>query len=580
MNIKLIKLYSRPEIFKPIIFKSGINIVLGQKVENSEQIQGKKNNGVGKSLSIEFINFCLLKEYNESRVSLIPKTLFSEVPEIILDLKINDTLFSIHRKMDESENITIFENNEEHVFETLNDARNYLNKFIGYDRKYQKTPTFRELLSPIIRDENTGFNNILLSNAGFSNNIPPNVRPHLYFFGLSLEIYEKIKKIIKDFDDTKTVVNNIKKSLNCTTIKQINDERAILNSLNDEVEKMQKTIESFKTMDSFKQVQDEIISIETDLDILKTQRKTIKSEIKKIETVPEYEDIKDDEIVMLYNIFKEGLGDKISKSLEQVQSFKKKIDDFQQSIVKEHYENLNNTLRSLNSQIRDLDDLYSEKIKIISDKGMLSDLKTSFKIYDQKNKELSEKRYKIGEYDKYSTKKEQLAQRHNDELLNLKKLLDDNQEVIKSFETTILNMHEEIMGNKEAYFRIDTTKNKNVLDFDLRIKDDGSYSTNRLKVFMYDFSILFNEYTQKNSLNLLIHDNVFQVDNDSLIRCLNLLQKYNEYEEEFQYIFTMNRDILDVEEIKSVITLDIDENKIASFTKEEPFLGKSYRETK
>jgi len=58
------------------------------------------------------------------------------------------------------------------------------------------------------------------------------------------------------------------------------------------------------------------------------------------------------------------------------------------------------------------------------------------------------------------------------------------------------------------------------------------------------------------------------------------LQKYNAYEEEFQYIFTMNRDILDVEEIKSAITLDINENKIASFTKEEPFLGKSYRETK
>ena len=580
MKIRLIKLYSNPEIFKTIIFKNGINIILGQKVENSEQIQGKKNNGVGKSLSIEFINFCLLKEYNESRVSLIPKNIFNEPPEIILELEINDIPFSIHRKIDETNNVVIFENHQENVFETLNDARNFLNKFIGYDNKYQKTPSFRELLLPIIRDEKTGFNNILLSNAGINNNIPPNIRPHLYFFGINLEIFEKIKRIIKDLEDTRTVLSKIKRSLNCSTAKQINDERAILNSLNDEVEKMQKTIESFKTMESFKQIQDEIINLENDLDILKTQRKTIKSEIKKIETIPEYEDIKDDDIVMLYNIFKEGLGDKISKSLEQVQSFKKKIDDFQQSIVKEHYESLNNTLRSVNSKIRELDNLYSEKIQIISNKGMLSDLKTSFKIYDQKNKELSEKRYKIGEYDKYSSQKEQLSKRHNDELLKLKTLLDDNNDIIKSFETTILNMHEEIMGNKEAYFRIDTTKNKNILDFDLRIKDDGSYSTNRLKVFMYDFAILFNEYTKKNSPHLLIHDNVFQVDNDSLVRCLNLLQKYNEFEDEFQYIFTMNRDILDVEEIKSAIKLDIDKNKIASFTKDKPFLGKSYREIK
>ena len=580
MKIRLLKLYSKPQVFKPIIFKNGINIILGEKVENSEQVQGKKNNGVGKSLAIEFINFCLLKEYTESRVSLIPKSIFNEIPEIILELEINGILFSIHRKIDDSSNIIIFENNKEKVFDTLNDARNFLNKFVGYDKKFQKAPTFRELLSPIIRDENTGFSNILLSNAGINNNIPPTIRPHLYFFGINLEIFENIKKIIKALDETKTVLTKIKKSLNCTTIKQINDERAILNSLNDEVDKMQKTIESFKTMESFKQIQDEIINIENDLDILKAQRKTIKSEIKKIETIPEYEDIKDNEIILLYNIFKEGLGDKISKSLEQVQAFKKKIDDFQQSIVKEHYENLNNTLRSINSQIRELDNLYSEKIKIISDRGMLSDLKTSFKIYDQKNKELSEKRYKIGEYDKYSNQKEQLSKKHNDELLKLKKQLEDNQNIIKSFEATILDMHEEIMGNKEAYFRIDTTKNKNVLDFDLRIKDDGSYSMNRLKVFIYDFSILFNEYTQKNSPNLLIHDNVFQVDNDSLVRCLNLLQKYNVFDEDFQYIFTMNRDILDVKEIKSSINLDIDENKIASFTKETPFLGKPYREIK
>ena len=60
--IKLKKLYSEPSIFDPIEFESGINIILGERSESSN-----KTNGVGKSMSIEFINFCLLKKVSESR---------------------------------------------------------------------------------------------------------------------------------------------------------------------------------------------------------------------------------------------------------------------------------------------------------------------------------------------------------------------------------------------------------------------------------------------------------------------------------------------------------------------------------
>ena len=580
MKIKLIKLYSEPQIFNPIEFKDGINIILGQKVENSDSIQFKKNNGVGKSLLIEFLNFCLLKDYSDSRISLIPENFFAEIPEIILDLIINNKFFSIHRKIGEKKDIFIYEENTKNTFESVIDARLFLNKYIEYDNKYQKVPSFREIISTIIRDENTGFNNILISNAGIKNNIPANIKPHLYFFDIKLETYEKIKKIINNLDSINNNLKQIRKSLNCTTTKQINDERAKLNSLNYEVEKMQKAIENFKTMDSFKQIQDEIVEIENKLDILKIQRKVVKSEINKIESIPEYESIDDNEIAMLYNIFKEDLGDKILKSLEQVKKFKNKIDTFQQSIIQKHYESLNCKLESINNKIKNLNDTYSEKMKIISEKGILKDLKTGFKIYDQKNKDLSEKRYKIGEFDRFTDSKEKLNNEYGEELLNLRKILDEKQYIIKSFETTILNIHEYIMGNKEAYFGININKNKDILNFDLRIKADGSFSTNRLKIFIYDLAILFNENTKKNSPNIIIHDNIFQVDNDSLIRCLNLLEKFNSFNEDFQYIFTINRDILDLKEIKAELKLNIDKNRIAYFTKETPFLYKSYTELK
>jgi uncharacterized protein YydD (DUF2326 family) len=64
------KIWSEDEAFKPIIFKPGINLIVGDASKDDEgNVSSEKRNGAGKSLSIELINFCLLKRENESRIS-------------------------------------------------------------------------------------------------------------------------------------------------------------------------------------------------------------------------------------------------------------------------------------------------------------------------------------------------------------------------------------------------------------------------------------------------------------------------------------------------------------------------------
>ena len=76
-RVKLIKLYSIPKIFDDIIFKDGLNMILGEKCDENNPT-GRKTNGVGKSICIEFINFCLLKEYDKSRIAKIPPTILND----------------------------------------------------------------------------------------------------------------------------------------------------------------------------------------------------------------------------------------------------------------------------------------------------------------------------------------------------------------------------------------------------------------------------------------------------------------------------------------------------------------------
>ena len=54
---KLISLESPSGLFQPIIFKDGLNIILGRY-----STTGKDINGIGKTTIINFIDFCLLSD--------------------------------------------------------------------------------------------------------------------------------------------------------------------------------------------------------------------------------------------------------------------------------------------------------------------------------------------------------------------------------------------------------------------------------------------------------------------------------------------------------------------------------------
>lgn len=77
------KLYSSDDsFFEPIPFENGFNLILGERSEGSE-----KRNGVGKSISIEFINFCLLKDIDKSRLKFLPKSIVEKSSPIFLDVE-------------------------------------------------------------------------------------------------------------------------------------------------------------------------------------------------------------------------------------------------------------------------------------------------------------------------------------------------------------------------------------------------------------------------------------------------------------------------------------------------------------
>ena len=578
-RIRLNRLYSENNVFEEISFHDGVNIILGEKFDD-RSVKGRKTNGVGKSMSIEFLDFCFLSDYDKSRIAKIPKEVFPLEENVILDLDIGTEAVTIKRNRKQADKPVIIRADKQVSFDKIQDARDYLTGIIFSELNGKKVPSFRKLFSILMRDERSEFTDIIKCHD-LTKKIPDDLSVHLFLLGFSLEAYNNTIETIKEIEAVSTVIKKEKKELTQDGRKKISDVRAELNALEDELKKLEDAIESFKTNETFDSMEADLIELEDLLDQLRKRQKALRYDYEKIRKMPKPEQIDDREIELVYNQFKSELGNAVVKSLNEVVGFKNKIEEFQRMLVNQKAKELESQLKSIAEQIRILDDEYSEKLKVIDKKGVLKNLKVSLKIYETKKESISHTKFLFEEYEKNEKKKRLLNLQKTQQLMEIDSEIEENKEIIDDFTDTILQIHEFIMGNKECSFSIQTVdkaRRKKPVELILRIYDDGSHSVDRTKVFIYDMALLFNQYTRDRHPLFLVHDNIFDVDQDTLVQCLNYLYKQEEQYQDFQYILTLNRDKIESEEQRKLIKMDIDEHQVAVFTKEKKFLRRNYQE--
>lgn len=578
-RIRLNRLYSENNIFEEITFHDGVNIILGDKYDD-RSVKGRKTNGVGKSMSIEFLDFCFLNDYEKSRIVKIPKEVFPVEENVILDLDIGQETVTIKRNRKQADKPILIREGKTVSFDKIQDARDYLTGIIFSKLNGKKVPSFRNLFSILMRDERSEFTDIIKCHD-LTKKIPDDLSAHLYLLGFSLEAYKNTIETIREIEAVSTVLTKEKKELTQDGKKKISDVRAELNALEDELQKLEDAIESFKTNESFNAMKADLIELEDLLDQLRKRQKALRYDYEKIRKMPKPEQIDDREIKLVYNQFKNDLGNAIVKSLNEVVGFKNKIEEFQRMLVNQKAKELESQLKNIAEQIRILDDEYSEKLKVIDKKGILKNLKVSLKIYEAKKEATSNTKFLFEQYQKNEKKKRMLNLQKTQQLMEIDDEIEQNKKIIDDFTDTILQIHEFIMGNKECSFSIQTidkARRKTPVELTLRIYDDGSHSVDRTKVFIYDMALLFNQYTRDRHPLFLVHDNIFDVDQDTLVQCLNYLYKQEEQYQDFQYILTLNRDKIESEEQRKLIQMNIDEHQVAVFTKKKKFLGRDYQE--
>lgn len=587
--IRLEKLYSHPQKFTPIEFTDGVNLILGEKVQEGEihNRKDRKTNGVGKSMSIEFLNFCLLKDSKDSRVMKVPFDKFPEETEVRLDLRICRQKLTIGRTKKDPDKPSIEVDGKRTQFTSVADATQYLSELYDRERGEEERdeeverPSFRDMLGPLIRDEDSEFKDIL-GCFDVSKRIPPAelIRPHLYFFGIKASLVRDIRQLIIKLEESGKTASYLKGRLTDGGKKRVGDVKSELNALERELERAEVALDNFKTDPILQQNKGEIMRFEAQIEDRRIKQAALRVELHRIESMPRMEAINIADIQMVYDKFKAGLGPLVAKSLEEVVDFKQKIEKYQSSLFEGRTKEIRKELGELAEQLSDLDDKKAALLKDTDTSGLLQDLRAGFSIYSQKKEALANTVSNLQEFENVERNMDSDRLKKDGLFSQLSARIFEITNIVKSFNDTLVTLHEYIMGTAKVSFDIETIKSpksKQVVRFELRAGDDGSHSVDRTKVFMYDMGLMLNEYTRKNHPMFLIHDNIFDVDQDTLVQCLNFLAE-SEKSNDFQYILTLNRDKIENEEQRKEIKLDIDKHVRARFTRQKNFLGVEYQE--
>lgn len=564
------RLYTEPATIEPVIFDAGVNVILGESDDTSS-----KNNGVGKSLCIEFLNFALLKRKSESRVAKIPKATFDPSIFICVDFRMNGSRYTIKRSLEHSERPRIVLDGQETNFAKIEDATHFLTSRMFPDGK---TPPvgFREILGPLIRDERSEFKSIV-SCFDTKFRIPDNYAPHLMLLGIDLGIYRVIKDIQKELDAIGTEEGRIKDSVQLVRQKNLDEARSDLNVLDEEVEAIREGIDALENSPAYEIVKGEILDIEDQMAELRSRKEVLVRRSASLAPIAVEPNIDSDEVRDFYDQMRSGLGTSIVRELDEVLAFKAKIEQFQRHLLDEKSRVLQVEIRDINKQLAELDRRYAKLVSVLNQEGQLRNLRQTYASFQAKSDELGQLKGFFSRYDQLLVEKQAKKTEIEKEKLRLQESILIADDRVRSFEKTILLIHQFIQGNRRASFEVRTTTKKQVVEIILRIDDDGSHSVEREKVFIYDIALLLNDFSKVRHPGLLVHDNIFDVDDDTLQKSLEFILTRAAFDDEQQYILTLNLDR--VQHCRDEVWYEeLERSVVATFTKSNRFLKTHYQE--
>lgn len=477
--MRLISLSASEPTFKTVVFnKSGASFILA-KQEKPEQFDNSKTyNGVGKSLLIALIDFCL----GASTRNKITKSLHQTLPcwHFILKIEIDNQLYTAVRHTDKPEQISL--NNEQL---TLTDFCSKLEKLCFEIPTGFQYLSFRSLLPFFIRPSKQSYINY---DEPTKTGTPYQKQLYnAFLLGLDVTLSQTKMDLKKQIDETNKLHKNIK---NDPILKQFfegyRDSSLALADLNEKIEKIELDLQKFEIADDYYHIKQEADDIKSNLD--KTQNKIILRSIN-VDSINQSlkisPDVNRSDIQNIYDESKLVFQLDIETQLIELEKFYHDLTVNRTKRLQQQKHEIINELKELEGQFTSLKENFDSHMKFLDAHQALDVFtKMSSRLADlQQNREKLQGYEKLQhdyEQKKTSLKKDMLSQ-SEETTTYLEQVRDDINKIMEYFRTLVKRFYPASLAGITV--RNNDGKNQIRYDIEAKIQSDSSDGINSVKLF-------------------------------------------------------------------------------------------------
>lgn len=564
--MQLIRVYSNKESFQTVKFnENGLNFIVARQKELGASEKGKTYNGVGKSLLVRIIHFCM-----EAKVKGY-KSFCDNLPgwEFYVDFSIGNKTYTAKRSTDNPQRIVL--DGEELTLNKFNEKMESLCFNIPQDMAYL---SFRSLLPFFIRPRKDSY--VTYDKPGNVGSQYQTVLYNSFLLGLDVFLAQKKASIKKERDRIKELESNFK---NDTLLRDFftgdKDVMLTLVDLEERIKKLDEDLSGFKVAEDYNEVQIEADRIERQLFSLNNKLILIQNNIDKIDESLKIEpNMSKDDVKSVYEEANIHFSENLLKTLDELENFYDKLITNRKKRLLEQKNKLISDKESKTEVVKRLQKELDRLMKYLGDHQALD----VFVALSNKSAELKTQRDNLKKYqDLQAEYKEKDRQLEKSQL----ELTEVTEKYLKEIEPEIAELRDYFRGlakrfypNSVAGLSIENNDGDNQLRFsiDAKIESDTSDGINSVKIFCYDLTVLFKGHNH--NMNFIFHDSrlfdgIDERQKADIFR--TVAEKFNGSNK--QYIATVNQNQLNEirEQMKEEEYAEIIENNtVLTLTDEDP----------
>jgi len=535
--MRLIELTANKASFRTVRFnETGLTLIVGRKSDPTDTSREHSTNGVGKSLLLYLVNFCLGSKVNKELEEKLPEWEFT----LTFDM---DGRRRMVTRSTENQNSVALDGDTVPLTEYTDEFLG--RRLFGLGEPRMKYLTFRSLIGLFLRVGKPAY----MAEDQITDRETPYAKQlrACYLLGLDEKLADTKRELKEELDRLQELRKQFKKdSLLRDYFLGDRDVDLELHDLEEEIETLQRQATQFQVADNYEQIAADAEETRRIWQRARNELNSLQSSQRQIEaSLAEQPDVSVDDVREMYETAQVELPEAVQRRLDEVTAFHQELVVSRSRRLTSEKHNIERRIEELIVEIARLDEKKDEYYQFLGTHGALQE-------YEAIHNKLSDCQRRADRLREFQRMEQECQERSQETKLQMSQenirateFLKAAKPMTEEISERFRSMARRMWPNHTCGLVVHNNEGENKVRFDIdaRIQGDASDGIGETKIFCFDMTILLGR--KNHTMPFLMHDNRLYQGIDPR-QCAELFEIADELcrESDCQYIASLNEDKL------------------------------------